>query len=275
MVETTCRMKSGTTMLTDTKSPAPGELGASSPPPGPPHNPRVAAGWWLAAIVGVAVAAPVSVVAAGETDLSRAHRAAAAATALLVVVALAILAHVVLYWYQAWTIGATGSAPAEPTVAFRRRGLKAALMGKDGRASTSKTQVVLWTGAVVWALVDLLLLARGYRSGNLFTNAVTKNWRPEYLVLLGLPVAAATTAKAVVAGSNSGHGPAATGSSLELAGRLRACRPCYHQHRLHLGGGGMAILSTRAGAIGGPGRLTNEGLGDSVVGLSHALRAGA
>ena len=93
-------------------------------------------------------------------------------------------------------------------------------MGQDGRASTSKTQVVLWTAAVVWALVDLLLLARAYPSGNLFTNAVTTNWRPEYLVLLGLPVAAATTAKATVANTNSGHGPVARRSSDALAAKL-------------------------------------------------------
>ena len=130
----------------------------------------------------------------------------------------------ILLWYQARIIGASGVAPAEPTLAFRRRGLKAAIIGKDGRASTSKAQVVLWTGAVVWAFVDLLLLARAYPGGSLFTNAVTKNWRPEYLVLLGLPVAAATTAKAAVAGSNAGHGPAAAGSSSELAARLNLVR---------------------------------------------------
>lgn len=67
------------------------------------------------------------------------------------------------------------------------------------RASTSKAQVALWTAAVVWALVDLLLLARAYPGGKLLTSAVTANWRPEYLVLLGLPVAAATMAKVTVA----------------------------------------------------------------------------
>ena len=72
--------------------------------------------------------------------------------------------------------------------------------GAGRPASTSKTQVVLWTGALVWALVDLLLLARAYPGGSLFINALKTNWHPEYLVLLGLPVAAATTAKAVVAG---------------------------------------------------------------------------
>jgi hypothetical protein len=126
---------------------------------------------------------------------------------LLVVVALAVGAHVILLRYQARIIIASRKMPNQPTLAFRRRGLKAAIMGMDGRASTSKTQVVLWTGAVVWALIDLLLLARTYSGGNLFTGAVTSNWRPEYLVLLGLPVAAATTAKAIVTGSNAGHGP--------------------------------------------------------------------
>jgi hypothetical protein len=120
--------------------------------------------------------------------------------------------------------GATGAAPAHPTLAFRRRGLKAAIIGQDGRASTSKTQVVLWTAAVVWALIDLLLLMRAHPGGDLFTNAVTKNWRPEYLVLLGLPVAAATTAKAVVAGANSGHGPVASDSSLAMAQSLNLDR---------------------------------------------------
>jgi hypothetical protein len=112
------------------------------------------------------------------------------------------VAQVVLLWYQSRLPGTAGAAPDQPTLAFRRRGLKAAVMGQDGRASTSKTQVVLWTAAVVWALVDLLLLARAYHGANLFTNAVTSNWRPEYLVLLGVPIAAATAAKAAVAGAS-------------------------------------------------------------------------
>lgn len=92
-------------------------------------------------------------------------------------------------------------------------------MGQDGRASTSKTQVALWTGAVVWALIDLLLLARTGKGGSLFTNAVTTNWRPEYLVLLGFPVAAATTAKAVVASANSGRGPISSKQQSPGSGR--------------------------------------------------------
>jgi hypothetical protein len=121
--------------------------------------------------------------------------------------ALAVLAHVVLLWYQSGIKNGSTADPAQETLSYRRRGLKAAVIGQDGRASTSKTQVVLWTAAVVWALIDLLLLARAYPNGNLFTSAVSTNWRPEYLVLLGLPVAAAATAKAVVSGSNNGQGP--------------------------------------------------------------------
>jgi hypothetical protein len=179
----------------------------------PPDSSRVAVGWWLLAIAAVAAAVWLSVLVARETHSTTGHRAAAAWTALLVVAALAIVAQVILLWYQAQLPSAAGDAPDQPTLAFRRRGLKAAVIGQDGRASTSKTQVVLWTGAVVWALVDLLLLARAYPGGSLFLNAVKTNWHPEYLVLLGLPVAAATTAKAVVAGANSGQGPATSDSS--------------------------------------------------------------
>jgi len=174
------------------------------PPPQPPVSRAVALAWCLVAVVRVAGAAWVSYTVARATAFTTAHRAAAAWTGLLVVVALAVLAQGILLSYQARV-----TEPNAPSgnLAFRRRGLKAAVIGQDGRASTSKTQVALWTGAVVWALVDLLLLARAYPRGTLFTGAVTTNWRPEYLVLLGLPVAAATTAKAVVATANSGRGP--------------------------------------------------------------------
>ena len=182
----------------ETRGPAPGA------PSRAPLNRWLVISWWLGAIALVAAAGWVSYLVAKGTVFSTAHRAAAAWTGLLVVVALAVLAQAVLLGFQA----STGGPDAESdNLAFRRRGLKAAVMGQDGRASTSKTQVALWTGAVVWALIDLLLLARSHPGGSLFTGAVTTNWRPEYLVLLGLPVAAATTAKAVVASTNSGRGP--------------------------------------------------------------------
>lgn len=197
----------------------------------PPDGEKVAADgqkvtglWWLAAIVSVAAAAALTAVVARGTHFTTGQRAAAAGTALLVVAALAIVAQIILTWYQAQL-----SAKGQPALPRRRRGLKAAVMGRDNRASTSKTQVVLWTAAVVWALTDLLLLARAHPGASLFTSAVTTNWRPEYLVLLGFPVAAAATAKAAVGGANSGHGPATSDSSSpsskeKVAGRLNVQR---------------------------------------------------
>jgi hypothetical protein len=186
--------------------------------PQQPASPSVTGLWWLAAIVGVVSAAWLTVVVARGIHFTTGQRAAAAGTALLVV-ALAIVAQIILMRYQA-RLSAAGQSALPP----RRQGLKAAVMGHDNRASTSKTQVVLWTAAVVWALIDLLLLARAHSGANLFTTAMT-NWRPEYLVLLGFPVVAAATAKAAVGGANSGHGPATDDSSMrKMAKTLKVSR---------------------------------------------------
>jgi len=172
--------------------------------------------WWGLVVIFLAAAAALSTLVALDSAFDHAHRLAAALMALADVVVLAALFNVILVMYQIQAgiltgIGAEAGPDAtedvKKTLAYRRRGLKGALIGQDGRASTSKTQVVLWTGALLWALIDFLLLARAHPSGNFFTSAVSSNWHPEYLVLLGLPVAAAATAKAVVSGSNSGMGP--------------------------------------------------------------------
>jgi len=186
-----------------------------------PDPSKVNANWWVLAILLLALAFVSSLLAAEVTAFSYIHRLAAAAAALLDVIALTTFAHVILLWYQSKITEPDPSAadPAQETVNFRQRGLKAAVIGQDGRASTSKTQVVLWTAAVVWALIDLLLLARAYPSRNLFTATITSNWRPEYLVLLGLPVAAAATAKTVVSGSNNGRGPVPGDGGTEVPGR--------------------------------------------------------
>ena len=215
-------------MTTGTQNPPPDALDANgqvskavdteteTPEPRPPDRAGL---WWLAAIVAVVSAAGLTVVVARGTHFTTGQRAAAAGTALLVVVALAIVAQIILTWYQAQL-----SAADQEALLPRRQGLKAAVMGHDNRASTSKTQVVLWTAAVVWALIDLLLLARAHTGANLFTTAMT-NWRPEYLVLLGFPVVAAATAKAVVGGANSGHGPATDDSSMrKMAKTLNVSR---------------------------------------------------
>jgi hypothetical protein len=193
-------------MTTDMETPV-AEVPARVTGTWPPALTKVSAWWWFAAAAAVGGAAAACVFTARATGNTTPHRAAAAGTALGVVVALALLAHAILLWYQAQAGLPAGSSPGQPTLNFRRRGLKAAVIGQDGRASTSKTQVVLWTAAVVWGLVDLLLLARAFGGTGLFTGAVTTNWRPEYLVLLGLPVAAATAAKAAVANANDGRGP--------------------------------------------------------------------
>jgi hypothetical protein len=169
--------------------------------------------WTLAVVVLLAASAGFDYWAADDAVFSDAHRLWAAGAALLNVVAFTALAHLILVAYQrkAGITGlpqSPGDAPGDQlTLIFRRRGIKGAVMGQDGRASTSKTQVALWTGAVVWALAYLLLLARSTPGATLFSSAVSTSWRPEYLVLLGLPVAAAATAKAVVSGSNNGRGP--------------------------------------------------------------------
>ena len=82
----------------------------------------------------------------------------------------------------------------------------------------------------MWALIDLLLLTRAYSSGNLFAKAMGKNWRPEYLVLLGLPVAAATAAKAAVASTNAGTGPAKKDSSPDVAATFGVDRVYERDH---------------------------------------------
>ena len=209
---------------------APKGTGASPPPPRAviadqpavrrlPDPSKVNASWWIFAALLLALGIVWSIVVAWGTGFSHAHRLSVAGTALLDVVALAALAHVVLLWYQSGVGSGPATDPVQETVDYRRRGLKAAVMGQDGRASTSKAQVVLWTGAVVWALIDLLLLARAYPGGNLFTRAVSTNWRPEYLVLLGLTVASAATAKAVVSGSNAGQGPLTKDQAKALLGK--------------------------------------------------------
>lgn len=180
--------------------------------------PKAFSGWWLfIACVLVAASIWVCIAVGRARDFSYAHRAAAAGGALLVLLTMAVLAEIILLWYQSRLPAAPGP-PLSPNVAFRLQGLKAAIIGQDGRASTSKTGVASWTGAVVTGLVNMLLLARSFPGGNLFTGAVTSNWRAEYLVLLGLPVAAATAAKAAVATSNGGNGPYTSADPLAQTG---------------------------------------------------------
>lgn len=124
-------------------------------------------------------------------------------TAAVVVAAALVLVHALVCSVQP-------VVPETDPARWRRRGLLSAVVGQDGRASTSLAQVMIWTYVVLVALVDALLLSRSTPGS--FALAVGANWRPEYLVLLGLPIVAATVAKGVVASSNGGAGPAADGA---------------------------------------------------------------
>lgn len=109
--------------------------------------------------------------------------------------------------------GARRPVATPSPVARRRRGIKTLVVGGDGRASTSKLQVVLWTFAVVYVFAFLLVWGRssGCEGENpksqvcreaatgraAFENATDQALQPEYYVLLGFPLAAAVAAKAL------------------------------------------------------------------------------
>ena len=108
----------------------------------------------------------------------------------------------------------------ENAIAFRTAGLKGAVVGADGLASTSRLMPALWTVALLFAVVLLLLIGRtphcpkplptGFvnRSGvggscpardlagiSRFADQLGKNFPWDYLLLLGFPVGAALAAK--------------------------------------------------------------------------------
>ncbi len=101
-------------------------------------------------------------------------------------------------------------------VAKRRRGVKALVMGADGRASTSKLQAVLWTFAVFYAFLFLLVWGRslgcdkeGLSSEDIaacnraadsrtsFTEIAGRELQADYYVLLGFPLGVAVAARAL------------------------------------------------------------------------------
>lgn len=92
-------------------------------------------------------------------------------------------------------------------------GARGLAKGKDGRVSTSKLQVLLWTYAVLFALFSFffafltveLLQALGYPLGDRleeplggrFDDFIEDGLDETYLLLLGFPLAAAVSAKAI------------------------------------------------------------------------------
>ena len=105
--------------------------------------------------------------------------------------------------------------------------LATVIVGQDGRTSTSKTFILLWTLLVGWALISLLIAgefadpeacAKGMRAMAITTCEAEHNevgvlqlgWMNflhagllgSYLVLLGIPAAAGVTAKGIVESRN-------------------------------------------------------------------------
>jgi hypothetical protein len=83
-------------------------------------------------------------------------------------------------------------------------GLAMLFIGADNRTSTSKLQATLWTYAVLWALISLLVGL----DVDAFSEALGKDLREEYLLLLGGPYAAAIAAKAITVGKTTGDAAA-------------------------------------------------------------------
>jgi len=166
-----------------------------------------------------------SILVAGTVHSFVISRWLAAGIALLALFALLGLAHGVVVTLQKPPPPpgeAPPSAAAPRAVMQRRRGIKALVIGADGRASTSKLQAVMWTFAVFYALVFLLVWGRstGCSQDGLgpiaqqrcaqaamdrgaFQRAVTRPLQPAYYVLLGFPLAAAVAAKAITVGKLS------------------------------------------------------------------------
>jgi hypothetical protein len=96
--------------------------------------------------------------------------------------------------------------------AVRRSVLGALIVGKDHRTSTSKTVVFLWTLAVAYGLLSLLIAMWLGDSGP-WDKQKGVPLQPEYLLLLGGPFAAAILAKTATAGDAESKSAAPVGEA--------------------------------------------------------------
>jgi hypothetical protein len=93
-----------------------------------------------------------------------------------------------------------------------RDALRHMLLGADHRLSTSKVQVAAWTYLILFALCTLMLMGKSLNCpataqtgcvqiraplARAFEAFLTQGLQPSYLLLLGLPTAAAVAAKAI------------------------------------------------------------------------------
>jgi hypothetical protein len=113
--------------------------------------------------------------------------------------------------------GSNRADAAAANVATRRAGVKALFVGTDGRASTSKFEAGLWSLAVLYVFLVLLLAGRTLHAPSdcggkhpqkctpadvssikgAFDHEMQKGLQPEYFALLGIPLGAAVAAKAL------------------------------------------------------------------------------
>jgi hypothetical protein len=80
-------------------------------------------------------------------------------------------------------------------------------LGDDGRTSTSKLQLLIWTYAILWAMATVFIAAAlGEEAGlDSLLGAEDERWAP-YLVLLGGPFAAYVLAKGITSAAAGGAG---------------------------------------------------------------------
>jgi hypothetical protein len=83
-------------------------------------------------------------------------------------------------------------AVAADGTAAKQHGMKALFIGDDNRTSTSKLQALLWTYAILWALISVLV-GGGVEQ---FNELIGDQLRDEYFLLLGGPYLVAIAAKA-------------------------------------------------------------------------------
>jgi hypothetical protein len=83
-------------------------------------------------------------------------------------------------------------AVAAEGTAAKRHGMQALFLGVDNRTSTSKLQALLWTYAILWALISLLVGVGPEE----FAEIIDEDVRDEYFLLLGGPYLVAIAAKA-------------------------------------------------------------------------------
>jgi formate-dependent nitrite reductase membrane component NrfD len=147
-------------------------------------KPKDPSGFWITTGILVAAASAVALgVYAGWLIGST--------TGLFILAALVML--VLLYLAEAIARFAGGSF------------LYTVILGEDGRTSTSKTFVLIWTLLVGWALVSFLVAGEFLPAREALAD-LQRSWQAflksgldgNYVVLLGIPAGAAIAAKAIV-----------------------------------------------------------------------------